>query len=95
VDLQAVAHLAERERAGAAEEQQQQRLIAREREIPGLQRRVQARHQDLLDPHDRRHGRHRGHGLLAPVSRPLPLRLGDRVEAQARRPRHQNTGTSL
>jgi len=90
VHLQAVAHLAQRERAAAAVVQEHQRLIAREREVEGLQLVVQAREQDLLHAHDRGDGAHRRDRLVAPVGAPVPPRLGDRVEvghAKGRKPR--------
>src|SRR3954467_10856958 len=67
VDLQPHAHLPQRQRSPAAEEEQHQRLVARKREAERLQHRVQAREQDLLDAHDRRDRAHRGAGLRPPA----------------------------
>ena len=84
VDLEALADLAERQRAGARERQQHERLVAREREAERAEQLVEARHQDLLGAHDRRHRGHRARGLLAPALGPVAARLGDRVDAQRR-----------
>src|SRR3954468_4256472 len=82
VDLQPHAHLPQRQRPAAAEEEQHQRLVAGERQPERLQHRVQAREQDLLDPHDRGDRAHRGARLCAPALLPLAPRLGDRIERQ-------------
>ena len=82
MNLQPVADLAERQLATAAVEQQYQRLVARERQIEGIQKVVQPRQDDLLGAHDGRHSGHRRHGRLAPMLAPLAAGLLDWIEAQ-------------
>ena len=62
VDLEALADLAQRQRARAREGEEHQRLVAREGQPVRAQQVVQARHQDLLGAHERRHRRHRRDG---------------------------------
>ena len=48
----------------------------------GLRARVDAGHQQLLRPDDRRHDGHAGGGIRPAVRRPLALGLGDRIDGE-------------
>ena len=57
-------------------------LVAGERESERPQDGIGPGQEDLLEPHDGRHHRHRTRLVGPPVSLPLPFRLGDGIEAQ-------------
>ena len=82
VDLQALADLAQGQRALARERQQHEHLVAGEREPERAKDGVGAGEEDLLQPHDGGHDRHARRLVRPAVRTPLALRLGDRIEAQ-------------
>ena len=91
VHLQARDHARQRQGARAAEGEQAQHLVARERQRERAQRGVHPREQQLLGPHDRGHQRHAVGGVVPAVHEPLPLRLGERVDGQGVRAGHSPT----
>ncbi len=79
VHLQPVGRLGDRQRAAAAECQQPQQFEAREAQVVGPQRVLDAGQQDLVGPHHRRHRDH-AVGDVTPAG-PLPIgaRQRDRI----------------
>src|SRR5215208_720477 len=92
VDLEPVAHLPQRQRAGAREVQQHERLVAGEGELPRPQEIVEPGDEDLLRAHDARHGGHGGERRGSPARLPLPRGLLDRVERQRAHAQQGRTG---
>jgi hypothetical protein len=80
VHHQPLADHPQRQRAAAAEREQDQRLVAREGQLVGPQQRVQLAEQDLLGAHDRGDGGHRRR--RAEPGLPDPGRPVDGIERQ-------------
>ena len=81
VHLEPLAHLAERQRAAGGEDQQHQRLVAREGQPVRLEDRVEPADHQLLDAHQRGHRVHRRHAVPARAPTAAPPRRSGRTAA--------------
>jgi hypothetical protein len=86
VHHQPLADHPQRQRAAAAERQQDQGLVAREGQLVRFEQRVQLAEQDLLGAHDRGDGGHRRRRPEPGL--PDPGRPVDRIERQLERLTH-------
>jgi hypothetical protein len=82
VHLQALADPAQRQRPGAAEEQEHEELVAGEREVERPEHLLDPRQHDLLGAHQRGHRGHPARDVAPAVRLPLPAGLRHRVERQ-------------